>query len=165
MRRPNRKFETTTPMHVTSRKLLFLVTAAVEAATGLCLLVVPAVLLAVLLGFQAEAVETSLVGRIAGAALVAIAIRELGGRKPSVRAFTARIGHRHSSLQRRRIDAARLRRSCPEHDRYPALACGSTSHTSCDLVPPLPASKWSPLSPGSAARAAGPPSLSYVIEQ
>jgi len=70
----NRKFERTTPMHVTSRKLLFLVTALVEAATGLCLLVVPAVPLAVLLGFQAEAVETSLVGRIAGAALVAIAI-------------------------------------------------------------------------------------------
>src|SRR5215203_5522860 len=40
----NTKFERTTPMHVTSRKLLFLVTALVEAATGLCLLVVPAVL-------------------------------------------------------------------------------------------------------------------------
>src|SRR4051794_38845654 len=64
------KFERTTPMHVTSQKLLFLVTALVEAATGLCLLVVPAVPLAALLGFQAEAVETSLVGRIAGAALV-----------------------------------------------------------------------------------------------
>jgi hypothetical protein len=57
-----------------NRKLLFLVTAAIEAGTGLILLVVPAVPLALLLGSTEAAPETRLVGRVTGAALLAIAV-------------------------------------------------------------------------------------------
>jgi hypothetical protein len=61
-------------MHATNRKLLLLMTAFVEAATGLCLLFLPAVLFAVLLGLEHASVDAILVGRIAGAALLAIGI-------------------------------------------------------------------------------------------
>ena len=61
-------------MHATNRKLLLLVTALVEAATGLCLLILPAVLFAILLGLEQPTVDTIFVGRIAGAALLAIGI-------------------------------------------------------------------------------------------
>ena len=54
-------------------KSLFLVTACVEAATGLCLLLLPTLVLAILLGLEPR-VETILVGRITGAALLAIGI-------------------------------------------------------------------------------------------
>jgi hypothetical protein len=61
-------------MRPTNRKLLLLVTALVEAATGLCLLILPAVLLALLLGVGQATVDAIFVGRIAGAALLAIGI-------------------------------------------------------------------------------------------
>jgi hypothetical protein len=57
-----------------NRKLLFLVTAAIEAGTGLLLLVVPAVPLALLLGSTEAAPETLLVGRVTGAALFTIGV-------------------------------------------------------------------------------------------
>ncbi len=49
------------------QKELFLVTGVVEVVTGLTLLVLPAIVLAALLGIQAATVETQFVGRIAGA--------------------------------------------------------------------------------------------------
>jgi hypothetical protein len=55
-------------------KPLFIVTAIVEAATGVGLLAAPAMVLTLLFGLERVSVETSLVGRIAGAALTAIAI-------------------------------------------------------------------------------------------
>ena len=61
-------------MHATNRKLLLLITAFAEGATGLCLLVLPAVLLAVLLGVEQPTVNATFVGRIAGTALLAIAV-------------------------------------------------------------------------------------------
>ena len=61
-------------MHATNRKLLLLITALVEAATGLCLLILPAMLFAVLLGLERATVDTIFIGRIAGAALLAIGI-------------------------------------------------------------------------------------------
>jgi hypothetical protein len=61
-------------MHVTNRKLFLIITAFVEAATGLCLLFVPALLLAVLLGLEHGTVDGLFIGRIAGAALLAIGI-------------------------------------------------------------------------------------------
>jgi hypothetical protein len=61
------------PIHA-NQKLLLLVTALVEAATGLCLLVLPTVLLAILLGIEQATVDASFVARIAGAALLAIGI-------------------------------------------------------------------------------------------
>jgi hypothetical protein len=61
-------------MHSTNRKLLLLITALVEAATGLCLLILPAMLFAVLLGLERATVDTIFIGRIAGAALLAIGI-------------------------------------------------------------------------------------------
>jgi hypothetical protein len=61
-------------MHVTNRKLLLLITAFVEAGTGLCLLVVPGVIFAILLGIDHASSDATLVGRIAGAALLAIGI-------------------------------------------------------------------------------------------
>jgi hypothetical protein len=61
-------------MHATNRKLFMIITAFVEAATGLCLLFVPALLLAVLLGLEHGTVDGLFIGRIAGAALLAIGI-------------------------------------------------------------------------------------------
>jgi hypothetical protein len=61
-------------MHATNRKLFLLVTAFVEVATGLCLLFLPAVLFALLFGLKEPTVDASFVGRIAGAALLAIGI-------------------------------------------------------------------------------------------
>jgi hypothetical protein len=61
-------------MHATNRKLLLLLVAFVETATGLCLLFLPAVLFSILLGLEHAAVDTIFVGRIAGAALLAIGI-------------------------------------------------------------------------------------------
>jgi len=61
-------------MHATNRKLFLLITAFVEAATSLCLLFLPAVLFAVLLGLEHVTVETIFVGRIAGGALLGIGV-------------------------------------------------------------------------------------------
>ena len=61
-------------MHATSRKLLLVTTAIVETATGVGLLFVPAVVFALLLGSEPAAVDATVVGRIAGAALLAIGI-------------------------------------------------------------------------------------------
>ncbi|WP_192179779.1 hypothetical protein [Mesorhizobium amorphae] len=57
-----------------TRKLFLVVIAAVEAATGLGLLLLPSVPFALLLGLESGTVETIFVGRIAGAALLAIGI-------------------------------------------------------------------------------------------
>jgi hypothetical protein len=53
---------------------LFIVTALVEGVTGLFVLIVPAVPLALLLGSSEAAPETLLVGRVAGAALFGMGI-------------------------------------------------------------------------------------------
>jgi hypothetical protein len=55
-------------------KLFLSVTAFVEIPTGLCLLIVPALLLAVLLGLDDAPAGTLFVGRLAGAALLAIGV-------------------------------------------------------------------------------------------
>jgi len=55
-------------------KLLMLVTACVEAATGVCLLLLPSFVFTILLGLEHPRVETILVGRLMGAALLAIGI-------------------------------------------------------------------------------------------
>jgi hypothetical protein len=55
------------------RAYLLIVTAVGEGGTGLLLLVVPSVPLALLLGVERAAPETLFVARIAGAALLAIA--------------------------------------------------------------------------------------------
>jgi hypothetical protein len=57
-----------------NRGLLMLLTALVEGAVGICLLLFPAVLFYLLLGLTQSAPETTFVGRIAGAALLAIGI-------------------------------------------------------------------------------------------
>lgn len=54
------------------RKLFLVVVAAVEASTGLGLLLLPSVAFALLLGLESDTVEAIFVGRIAGAALLAI---------------------------------------------------------------------------------------------
>jgi hypothetical protein len=61
-------------MRATNRKLLLLTTAFVEAATGLCLLILPAVVFWFLLGLEQATAEALLVGRIAGASLLAIGV-------------------------------------------------------------------------------------------
>jgi hypothetical protein len=66
---------------VNSRTLLFIVTALVEAATGLGLLVLPAVVFDLLLGLKEAAGEALFVGRIAGAALLAIGVASWSTRR------------------------------------------------------------------------------------
>jgi hypothetical protein len=61
-------------MYARNRKLFLLITAFVEAATGLCLLFLPAVLFTILLGLDHATVDAIFVGRLAGAALLAIGI-------------------------------------------------------------------------------------------
>jgi hypothetical protein len=55
-------------------KELFIVTAVVEIATGLALLGLPAFVLASLLGNQSATVDAQFIGRLAGAALLAIGV-------------------------------------------------------------------------------------------
>jgi len=55
-------------------KYLLMITALIEAGTGLLLLVLPAVPIALLLGVEHSAAETILVARITGAALLAFGI-------------------------------------------------------------------------------------------
>jgi hypothetical protein len=59
-------------MSARNSKLFLSVTAFVEAATGLCLLALPAVLFAVLRGLDPSSGDAIFVGRLAGAALLAI---------------------------------------------------------------------------------------------
>jgi hypothetical protein len=63
------------------RAHLFLVTAILEMGTGLLLLFVPAVPLALLLGVGEAAAEALLVARVAGAALLAIGVASWSARK------------------------------------------------------------------------------------
>jgi hypothetical protein len=67
-------------MHATNRKRFLLVTALLETALGLCLLVVPVIPLAILLGLEPAATDTLFVGRVAGAALLAIGVASWIGR-------------------------------------------------------------------------------------
>lgn len=55
-------------------KELFLITAVVEVVTGLALLALPANVLSTLLGIRSATEETLFVGRIFGAALLAIGV-------------------------------------------------------------------------------------------
>jgi hypothetical protein len=61
-------------MYARNCKLFLSVTAFIEAATGLCLLVLPAILFAVLLGLDHATVEAIFIGRLTGAALLAVGI-------------------------------------------------------------------------------------------
>ena len=73
-------------MGATSGKLFLFITALVEGTVGICLLFLPAVLFALLLGLEQAAAETIFVGRIAGAALLAIGVASWLARNDS---FTA----------------------------------------------------------------------------
>ncbi|MER9405643.1 hypothetical protein NKI36_16545 [Mesorhizobium caraganae] len=64
-----------------TRKLFLIVIAAVEAATGLGLLLLPSVPLALLLGLASGTVEAIFVGRIAGVALLSIGVASWMARK------------------------------------------------------------------------------------
>ncbi len=61
-------------MSARNSKLFLSVTALVEVATGLCLLILPAVLFAVLLGLDPATADAIFIGRLAGAALLAIGV-------------------------------------------------------------------------------------------
>ena len=67
-----------------NRKLFLVVVAAVEAATGLGLLLLPSVAFALLLGLDSAAVEAIFVGRIAGTALLAIGVASWMARRDRV---------------------------------------------------------------------------------
>jgi len=67
-----------------TRKLFLVVIAAVEAATGLGLLLLPSVPFALLLGLDSATVESIFVGRIAGAALLAIGAASWMARKDAL---------------------------------------------------------------------------------
>src|SRR4051812_42915981 len=56
------------------RKWLLIVTAYVEVGTGLFLLVLPSIPLALLLGVSQAAPEATFIARVAGAALLAIGV-------------------------------------------------------------------------------------------
>jgi hypothetical protein len=70
-----------------NRKLFLSVTALIEAATGLCLFVLPAVLFAILLALDHASDDAIFVGRLAGAALLAIGVASwkarVDGRTPA----------------------------------------------------------------------------------
>lgn len=55
-------------------RLLFIVTAVFEVATGLALLVSPALTVAILIGAPFDTPADSVVGRVAGAALLALGV-------------------------------------------------------------------------------------------
>jgi hypothetical protein len=75
---------------------LLALTAALELATGTCLLAVPQMCLELLLGIREAAAETTLISRFAGAALVAFGIAAWGGRSrepPSGALVTAALAY------------------------------------------------------------------------
>ena len=55
-------------------RLLFIVTAVFETATGVLLLLVPAVVFAYLFGWREIVTETALMGRVAGAAVLGLGV-------------------------------------------------------------------------------------------
>jgi hypothetical protein len=59
-------------MNATKRYSFLFVIASAEASIGLCLLVLPSVPFALLLGLESAAVDATFVARIAGAALLAL---------------------------------------------------------------------------------------------
>jgi len=61
-------------MHAKNSRLFLIVTALVETAAGICLLFLPAVVFAVLLGSADATREAIFVGRLTGAALFAIGV-------------------------------------------------------------------------------------------
>jgi len=63
------------------RAYLLLVTAIVEIGAGLFLLILPSVPLALLLGVEQATLEATFIGRVAGAALLAIGVACGVGRK------------------------------------------------------------------------------------
>ena len=67
-----------------TRKLFLVVIAVVEAATGLGLLLLPSVPFALLLGLESDSVDAIFVGRIAGAALLAIGVTSWMARKDAL---------------------------------------------------------------------------------
>jgi len=56
------------------REIFLIITSSAEASTGLGLIFVPSVLFSVLLGVESSTVDAMVVGRIAGAALLAIGV-------------------------------------------------------------------------------------------
>jgi hypothetical protein len=61
-------------MNSTNRKMFLLTMASVETATGVCVLFWPAGLFALFLGLERASIEATFVGRIAGAALLALGV-------------------------------------------------------------------------------------------
>jgi hypothetical protein len=61
-------------MHAKNNRLFLIVTALVETAAGICLLFLPAVVFAALLGLADATREAIFVGRLTGAALFAIGV-------------------------------------------------------------------------------------------
>jgi len=119
-------------------KLLLLVTAYLEAAAGLFLLLLPTVVFAVLLGLDHAAVDTIFVGRLTGTALLAMH-SQLDRENRHADAGTPRIAHRGFCLRRGGRNAPCIRWGGVRDDRHPALARGCTSCRSCDSVLELPA--------------------------
>jgi hypothetical protein len=75
---------------------LLALTGALELATGMCLLVVPQMCLELLLGIHEAAAETTLISRLAGAALVAFGVAAWSGRShepPSGALVTAALAY------------------------------------------------------------------------
>ena len=72
---PNRRVSDGQSQQMNAKRKLFLVVIAlVEALTGLGLLFLPSVPFALLLGLESATVDATFVGRIAGAALLAIGV-------------------------------------------------------------------------------------------
>jgi hypothetical protein len=67
------------------RDMLLSIFAVAEGATGLALLVVPTVVVTLLFGSRVEAPEVPVIGRICGAALLAVAAASWGARNDSRR--------------------------------------------------------------------------------
>jgi len=57
-----------------STKSLLIVTALVEAGTGIALLIAPSVIVELLLGAGLESLQSLVLGRVAGAALISIGV-------------------------------------------------------------------------------------------
>jgi len=66
-----------------SQGYLLLLTAIVEAGTGVALLIVPALVIAILLGLEQPAPEALFIARVTGAALLAFGVSCVGSRGES----------------------------------------------------------------------------------
>jgi hypothetical protein len=117
---------------------LLKLTAVIEAATGLGLVALPSVVVRPLLGSPLDSSAATMLGRVAGVALLALAVACWLARDDTRSRGGPGTGRGHVPLQRRRRRAPRLRRCWFGIARHRAVAGRDSPRGYGRLVCPVP---------------------------